>query len=111
VIVDVGLEIQPGEGVIIVATVTDPQGSDNLRDVLQSVGVYPDEGCRGAPLTLLDDLGASGVEETFGTAINVDTDPTLYASIAGASSWPVHVDFVDLDGHRARGDVRARIIR
>jgi hypothetical protein len=111
VLVDVGLEIQAGEGVIIVATATDPQGSENLRDVLQSVGVYPDEGCRGTPRTLLDDLVGSGVEETFGTAVDADTDAALVATIAAALSWPVQVDFVDLDGHRTQGDLLARIIR
>ena len=110
-ILDVGLEIQVGEGIIVVATASDPQGSDNLDDVLQSVGVYPDDGCRGTPLTLLDDLVGSGVEETFGTAVPVDTYPTLVAEITAALSWPVHVDFRDLDGHRTRGDVLARIIR
>ena len=110
-ILDVGLEVQVGEGIIVVATASDPQGSDNLDDVLQSVGVYPDDGCRGTPLTVVDDLGGSGIEEAFGTAVSVDTDPALVAAITAAVSWPVHVDFVDLDGHTTRGDVSARIIR
>lgn len=110
-IVDVGLEVQVGEGIIVVATATDPQGSDNLDDVLQSAGVYPDEGCVGTPFTLIDDLAGSGLEETFGTAVSIDSEPALVARISAATSWPVHIDFRDLDGHRTQGDVQARIIR
>lgn len=110
-VVDVGLEIQPGVGVVIVATATDPQGDENLRDVLQSVGVFPDENCEGSPLTLRDDLVGSGIEETFGTAVDATDRPALFAAISAALDWPVEVDFVDLDGNRTTGRTRARIIR
>ena len=110
VITDVGLEIQTSD-IVIVATATDPQGSENLRDVLQSVGVYPDSECEGAPITLRDDLVASGVEETFGTVVDTSDNPALFAAIAAASFWPVEVDFMDLDGNRTAGRLRARIIR
>ena len=106
-----GLDIQPGEGVVVVATATDPQGSVNIEGVVQSVGVYPDERCLGSPFVLLDDLAGSGLEETFGTAVDAETEAALFRAISGASSWPVHVDFQDLDGHRTRGDLRARVIR
>ncbi|MBT8335016.1 MAG: hypothetical protein KJO11_00335 [Gemmatimonadetes bacterium] len=111
VVTDVGLELQPGEGVIVVATATDPQGSDDLRDVLQTVGVFPDVECRGTPVTIRDDLVGSGIEETFGTAVSIVDDPGLYAAIEAAVSWPVELSFVDVDGHRTEGRTFARIIR
>ena len=110
-ITDVGLEIQPGEGVIVVATATDPDGTDNLRDVLQSVGVFPDAQCEGVPIVLRDDLVGSGVEETFGTAVSATNDPALYEAIAAAVRWPVEVDFSDADANRTTGRVFARIMR
>ena len=108
---DVGLELQPGEGVIVVATASDPQGTENLRDVQQAIGVFPDAECRGTPFTLQDDLAGSGVEETFGTAVAIADHPALYAAIEAASSWPVALSFADADGHRTGGHVMARIIR
>jgi hypothetical protein len=110
VVTDVGLEVQAG-GIVVVATATDPQGDDNLRDVFQSVGVFPDESCEGSPIVIMDDLAYSGVEETFGTAVDASTDPDLYDAIAAASDWPVEVTFKDVDGHTTSGRVRARIIR
>ena len=111
VVTDVGLELQPGEGVIVVATATDPQGTDNLRDVLQTIGVFPDVECRGAPRTIQDDLVGSGIEETFGTAVSISNDPALYALIEAESAWPVDLSFADVDGHRTEGRVLARVIR
>lgn len=109
-VTDVGLEVQPGEGIVIVATATDPQGSENLLDVPQSVGVFPDAECRGSPLTLMDDLVGSGVEETFGTVVSSVGNPGLYEQIAAAASWPVEVDFRDAEGHRTTGRIMARVI-
>lgn len=110
-VVDVGLELQPGEGVIIVATATDPQGTANLRDVQQTVGVFPDQKCKGTPLTLHDDLVGSGIEETFGTAVSFSDNLALYRAIEAASTWPVDLSFGDADGHRTEGRALARIIR
>ena len=109
-VTDVGLEIQTAE-VVLVATATDPQGGENVRDVLQTIGVFPDDRCLGDPIVLQDDLVDSGVEETFGTVVTSADNPGLYNTINGATSWPVEVDFVDLDGNRTTGRVRARIIR
>jgi hypothetical protein len=106
----VGLEIQSTE-IVLVATATDPQGSANLRDIPQSIGVFPDNRCEGAPLRLEDDLAESGVEETFGTVVTSTGNAALYQAIAAASSWPVEVDFIDVDGNGVAGRVGARIIR
>lgn len=110
VVTDVGLELQT-DGVVVFATATDPQGTDNLLDVVQTIGVYPDLECGGAAITVQDDLAGSGVEETFGTAIDASDDPALYAAIEAESAWPVTVSFADADGHRTEGRVMARIIR
>ena len=109
-IVDVGLEVQIS-GIVPVATVTDPQGDDNIRDVLQSFGVYPDVRCEGVPITLQDDFVGVGIEETFGTAVPA-SDAALYQAISSATAvWPVRVDFSDLDGNHTVGDLLARLIR
>ena len=110
VVVAVGLEVQT-EGIVLVATATDPQGTDDLVDVEQSIGVFPDARCTGTPIVLVDDLAGSGVEETFGTAADAATSPALYAAISAAQAWPVEVDFRDRDGNRTQGRVLAQIIR
>lgn len=104
----VGLELH-GDGVVVLATVTDPQGSDDLRDILQSIGVFPTPTCLGTPLVLRDDV-LSGLEESFGTVAAPNS--ALHSALAGAQGpWPVEVDFRDLSGNRTRGRVLARIIR
>ena len=110
-VTDIGLELQPNEGAVVVATVNDPQGGANLRDVVQSVGVFPDSRCEGTPLVVRDDFVDVNVEETFGTAVSVATQPEVYAAIDASLRWPVEVDFVDLDGNRTRGRLLARLIR
>jgi hypothetical protein len=107
-ITDVAIEAQTGDGIVVLATATDPQGGDNLRDVLQTVGVFPDERCEGNPILLQDDLVDSGVEESFGIAASASSP--LFAKIAASTTWPVSVDFSDLDGNRVTGHVSARII-
>jgi hypothetical protein len=108
-VTDVGLEVQPG-GIVPVATASDPQGFDDVRDVSQFIGVYPDARCEGMPVTVSDDLAGSGIEETFGTAISASED--AYDAIATATaSWPVHVRFSDRDGNVTEGDVLARLVR
>ena len=37
------------DGGVLLATATDPDGTDNLLDVTQSIGVFPDLQCNGAP--------------------------------------------------------------
>jgi hypothetical protein len=108
-VTDVGLEVQ-ASGIVIVATVTDPQGSANLLHVNQSIGIFPEIGCGGAVIVLVDDIAYSGVEETFGTVVDAAADPALYNAIKAAGSWPAQVELVDLDGNRTSGRVRARII-
>jgi hypothetical protein len=108
VIVDVGLEVQPG-GIVVLATATDPQGDPNLFNVVQTVGVFPDSRCEGTAITIQDDLAGSGLEESFGTAVDATTAATLYGRIAAATSWPVTVDFLDVDGNRTTGRVMADV--
>jgi hypothetical protein len=109
-VTDVGLEIQ-SSGIVVVATATDPQGSANLEDVVQSVGVFPDTECAASALVVQDDLVGSGIEETFGTVVEAATNPALYEAISTAQRWPVEVDFKDRDANRTAGRVMARIIR
>jgi hypothetical protein len=110
-VTDIGLELQPTEGVVVVATVSDAQGGENLRDVIQSVGVFPDSRCEGTPFVVQDDFVDVGVEETFGTAVSIAAHPDVYAAIDASVRWPVEVDFVDLDGNRTKGRLSARLIR
>lgn len=107
-VTDVGLEVQP-DGVVLLATATDPEGTDNMLGVLQSIGVFPDGVCQGTTIMLQDDLACSGCEESFGTAVPA-TNQSLYNEIAAAQTWPVTLDFSDLDGHRTQGRVLARVI-
>lgn len=109
-VTDVGLEIQE-LGIVVLATATDPQGSANLEDVVQAVGVFRDKQCTGSPIVVQDDLVGSGIEETFGTVVEAAADPVLYEAIATAQRWPVEVDFQDRDSNRTAGRVMARVIR
>lgn len=109
VITDVGLEIQP-DGIVPVATATDPQGFANVDGVLQSIGVYPDTRCDGPTVEVQDDLAGVGLEETFGTAVPV-TEADFYGAVSASSAWPVRVRFADLDGNVTSGDISARLIR
>jgi hypothetical protein len=108
-VTDVALEPQTGDGVVVLATVTDPEGTENMRDVLQSIGVFPDAVCQGTPIVVQDDLACSGCEESFGPAVP-PTNASLFNEIAAAQTWPVTLDFSDADGHRTQGRVLARVI-
>ena len=110
VITDVALEAQTNAGIVVLVTAADPQGSDNLRDVLQIVKVFQDQRCDGSPIVLQDDLAYSGVEESFGTAVPSSNQP-LFDAIAAASSWPVGLEFSDANGNTTSGRVMARIIQ
>ena len=107
-VTDVARELQPGDGVIVLATATDPQGTSNLRDVPQIIKVFQDALCERSPVVLQDDLSRSGQEESFGAA--APRASQLYDAIAAANSWPVEVDFRDIDGNATSGRVRARVI-
>lgn len=108
-VTNVTLEVQPG-GIVVLATATDPGGTANLLDVTQSIGVFPDLQCDGAAIVLTDDLAGSGVEESFGTAVDIAVNPTLYNAIAGSARWPVVVDVRDADGNRTTGRVMATVV-
>ena len=107
---DVALECQSSD-LVALATATDPQGTDNLLNVLQTIGVYPNEDCTGTLLTIQDDLVGSGVEETFGTVVDAADHPDLFDQICGCNRWPVEVLFSDADGNTTRGRVAARVFR
>jgi hypothetical protein len=79
-VTDVTIEAQTGDGIVVLATATDPQGGDNLRDVLQTIGVFPDERCEGKPILLQDDLVDSGVEESFGIAASASSSASCNTS-------------------------------
>ena len=108
-VTDVALELQPTVGVVLLATAIDPQGTDNLVGVLQTIGVFPDNDCEGSLIVVHDDLAGSGVEESFGTVIPA-SNQALFDGIAGATDWPVEIEFRDLDGHETSARVRARIV-
>jgi hypothetical protein len=106
-VTDVALEIQDS-GVVVLATAIDPGGTDNLLDVVQTIGVFADAVCLDSTIVVHDDLACSACEESFGTLVS-STHP-LYQQIAAAQTWPVTLDFFDLDGHRTQGRVLARVI-
>jgi hypothetical protein len=110
VITDVALETETGEGVVVLVTAADPQGSENLRDVLQIVRVFQDQSCDGSPIVLQDDLAYSGVQESFGVAVP-SSNQALFNSIAAADTWPVALEFSDANGNTTSGRVMARIIQ
>jgi len=109
VVVAVSLEVQTS-GIVVLATATDPQGTENLLGVNQSISVFANAQCNGTPLVVQDDLAGSGVEESFGTVVGSSENPSLYNAIAAAASWPVAVDFRDQNGNRTMGRVMATVI-
>lgn len=111
VVQDVTLEVQAGVGIVVLATAMDPQGTDGLLNVQQTVGVFPDSRCQGAPLQVFDDLAASGVEESFGTAVGATANLALFNAIQASTTWPVEVDFLDVDGNRTQGRVEGVVSR
>ncbi len=108
VVTDVALEPQAGEGIVVLATVTDPQGSDNMENVFQTIRVFQDARCQGSPIVIQDELSCSGCEQSFGTAVPA-TNHALFSAIAAAESWPVAVDFRDIDDNSTSGRVLARV--
>jgi hypothetical protein len=107
-VTDVAIELQEGDGVTVLATATDPQGTANLRDVPQIIRVFQDPRCERSPIVMQDDLAGSGVEESFGSAAPRSSE--LYGAIAATDGWPVEVDFRDADGNATSGRVLARVI-
>jgi hypothetical protein len=78
--------------------------------VEQTISVFRNAACTGDPIVLRDDLAGSGVEESFGTAVTAEGDAALFSAIAAATSWPVIVDFRDVNGNRTTGRVMATVI-
>jgi hypothetical protein len=110
VITDVALECQ-AQSLVVLATATDPQGTPNLLNILQEVGVFPDVDCQGAPIIVQDDLAGSGLEESFGDAFLATANQALYDQICACNSWPVNVRFLDANGNINSGRVLARVTR
>lgn len=86
-IVDIHLEVQPS-GIVILATATDPQGTANLLNIVQSVGIFPDRRCEGSPIMRTDDLSGSGVEESLVEADFRDADDNRVSGRLFASVLP-----------------------
>jgi hypothetical protein len=107
VITDVALEVQTSV-IVVLATATDPQGTDNLRDVLQIIRVFQDPLCETSPIVLQDDLVGSGVEESFGTAVESSNQP-LFSTISASATWPIELEFRDADDNLTTGRVLARV--
>ena len=103
------LEVQDS-GIVLFAWVTDPQGSDDLEGVRQTIGVYLNSACESSTIDATSDIHRSGRKESFGTVVRSDSDASLYAAISASSEWPVHVDLVDKHGHRTSGRVSARVV-
>ena len=109
-LLEVKLECQD-HAVVLLATASDPQGTDNLRNILQTFGVYPDKDCQGTTLTVQDDFFGVGVEESFGDAVVRATHPALYDQICGCPRWPVQAQLIDADGNTTSGRVVANVTR
>lgn len=63
-----------------------------LDGVQQTVGVFPDRDCSGAPVEATDNV-ISDLEESFAEVIQRSINPTLYDEICGSSEWPLSVRF------------------
>jgi hypothetical protein len=109
VVTDVSIELV-GSDAILRATATDPQDSPNLAGVGQSIGVFQDRLC-STETVVIQQIVESGVQKTFGPVATVQDNPPLYTAIAASLSWPVEVEFTDVDGNKTMGRVRARIPR
>jgi hypothetical protein len=107
-LIEAALECQ-SHAVVALVTVTDPQGTDDLLTVQQSVGVATNDNCSGTPILLQDDLAGSGLEESFGDAVRADTMPGLYEAICGCTEWAIQVELSDLEGNTTSGWVAARV--
>ncbi len=110
VITDVALDAESGDGIVVLVTAADPQGSGNLRDVLQIVRVFQDYRCNGSPIVVQDDVASSGVQESFGVAVP-SSNQSLFNTIVAADSWPVALEFTDVNGNATSGRVMARIVQ
>lgn len=110
-VTDVALEDQGGQRIVVLATATDPQGDADLLGVVQTLKVFRNKACEGAPIVLQDDLAGSGVEESFGTAVDTTTDASLYREISDSDRWPVALSFQDAGGNTVEGRVAARVFR
>lgn len=107
-LVEIKLECQP-KSIVVLATVTDAQGTDNLLQINQTIGVFPDKDCRETSIVVEDDLAGSGLEESFGDVILASENPDLYALICSRETWPVEVEFRDADGNTTTERVVATV--
>jgi hypothetical protein len=101
------------EGSIIYAHViaTDPQGTDDLLNVIQRITVFQDRQCAGSFVTLRKSLMGSGVDESFGAVLTFGEDQSLYNEMVFAVTWPVGVVVADASGNATMGRVLARVVR
>jgi hypothetical protein len=107
-LVDIKLECQPNS-IVVLATVTDAQGTPNLLQINQTIGVFPDKDCQETSFEVEDDLAGSGLEESFGDVVLTVENPDLYALICSCETWPAEVEFRDADGNTTTGRVVATV--
>ena len=59
--------------------------------------------CSDAGIELIDDVSGSGVEGSFGTVVERETEPDLHGAICGCSHWPVSFRLRDKSGNEMSG--------
>ena len=109
-VTDVRLQFE-GSFIVAHAIATDPDGTDDLVNVLQQITVFQDDRCTGGFIILRETLMASGMDQSFGIAVTFNEDQSLYNELVFAVTWPVGVVFSDASGHTTTGRVRARVVR
>ena len=111
VLTAIRLECQEGRYLNLMATVTDPQGDADLRDVPQVFQVFDGPDCARARWTVTDDVAGSGLDESFGVVFERDTAPTVFDAICASERWPVRAQLRDASGSRTEGLVSAVVSR
>jgi hypothetical protein len=66
--------------------------------------------CSDVGIELIDDVSAAGVEESFGTVVERETEPDLHDAICGCSHWPVSFQLRDKSGNEASGVVSVEVV-
>ncbi|TPW16640.1 MAG: hypothetical protein FD129_689 [bacterium] len=109
VLTEVTLECQ-GANINVLATITDPQGDDDLLQVIQRIIVHGRSDCEGdLAYEVVDDVAGSGLEESFGIALDRATNAALFDQICSVTEWPVQVQLYDASGNVTTGRVMARV--
>lgn len=110
-VTDVTLDVQDDQRVVLLATITDPQGDENIQNIEQTISVFRDNQCQTTTVTLTDDFACSGCEESFGALVTLDDDEQFFQAINASAVWPVEVDIQDADGNTTSGQLLAEVER